>query len=79
MSRSQPNMNHQGWMNGNHWAVAHRCDRCGGIVTRLYDPESGSEGNLQCEPKPDGWKDIGGMTLCPVCVESFNYWASGRE
>ncbi len=73
-----PNLFHTGWMNGNHWAVAHRCDRCNRIVYRLYDPKTGSEGNLQCEQKPDGWDVIGGMSLCPECIRSFRLWIARK-
>lgn len=63
-----------GWLGGNHWAVAHRCDRCGEIVYRLYNPSEPGEGNLQCLAQPEGWVDLFDLTLCPSCAKSFRDW-----
>lgn len=69
-----PNLNHTGWVSGNHWAVASRCDRCGTVEYKLFDADDGSEGNLQCVNPPDNWRYTQGMMLCPSCYESFVSW-----
>lgn len=81
MSKFQPQTRiGQGWTNGNHWATAHRCVRCGCTEYRLYDAEDGSEGNLQCVSAPEGWNTLGHALLCPSCYDSFRRWmAEGRK
>jgi len=77
-----PNLNHGGWMHGNHWAVAHRCSRCGRIEFSIYDPKGPHSGNLQEQRPPEGWGDfyvLGGL-FCPSCFESYKEWLhEGRK
>lgn len=76
MSKCAPNIRPcQGWQQGNHWATAHRCMRCGLVAFRLYDPDEGHEGNLQCVELPEGWtRLLLPDPLCPKCAESFAQW-----
>lgn len=72
-----PNLHHSGWISGNHWAVAHRCSRCGAIEYQLYDPDGPHSGNLQEQRPPDGWAEGFDMLLCPSCSKSFSEWLKG--
>lgn len=69
-----PNLSHRDWVDGRHWAVAFRCDRCGEMRYELFDHDDGSEGNLQCVDVPEGWHYTLWMMLCPECHTSFRNW-----
>lgn len=72
MPSIKPNVD---WLNGNHWATAHMCSRCGLIEYRLYDPNEGHEGNLQCVAPPSGWsRGYMNELLCQSCASSYREW-----
>ena len=70
----RPNLHQAGWCQGNHWAVAHLCDRCGEVAYRLYDYDEPGEGNIQSLKQPEGWMRRFDLTLCPKCAESYKAW-----
>lgn len=72
MSSIGPNLAHTGWMRGRHWAVMYKCYRCGHIEAFEYE-QSDNDGNLQCQPPPEGWTDRE-MLLCPNCTVAFKRW-----
>ena len=67
-----------GWHYGNHWAVAHKCGRCGTIVYRLYEQDEPGEENIQCLNAPDGWSNVGSTLMCPECTDSYRKWLKGE-
>ena len=69
-----PNLHIKVWTSGNHWATAHKCQRCDRIEFQLYDPNDMDEGNLQCVQPPEGWRSHGYGLLCPECAESYDKW-----
>jgi len=70
-------MRDSNWLSNRRWAIAYKCSRCGAIAFDFFDPEDGSEGNLQCTALPDGWANHGvASILCPTCAESYREWYS---
>lgn len=69
----------QGWMDGRHWAVAFRCERCGRLHFSLFKSSTATGCNLQCVEEPEGWKTVMHTLLCGDCLESYTSWLREGE